>query len=353
MIDIAWHAATGELLSFAWPLVSLEYALAVNAVSRLAATFATDDDLPETVLPDGHILVMRRLPNGAVHIPGPYRWLVQRVTRSASGLTVHAVSPLWLISEPGWIVADYAGLSTTQKTGPADDVIKTIIAEGASLNAPIPGLTVAPQIGACPTITRGFAWRETLRACQDIAQASQQAGVYLAFDITASGDGWRFDTYPFQRGEDRRASLTLSPDDGSLAEATLTIDYETEATSVITGGQGEGEARTLGTAQDADRIARTPYRFRRVFRDMTTTNSISELNAEAQRILRESRPRITLDGRVGPTAIAQWGVTWDWGDLVTVSAYGYTLDARLDAVGVRWTPRGEEIRALIRTEQYV
>lgn len=353
MIDLVWHAATGEMMTLDWPLISLEYALAVNAISRLSATFATNDDVPEALAPDGQIVIMRRLPNGALHVPGPYRWLIQRVTRSANGVTVHAVAPLWLISEPGWVIADYAGQPTTYKTGPADDLIKTIIAEGAALNAPIPKLVIAPQVGACPTMTRGFAWRETLRVCQDIAQASQQAGVYLAFDITASGDGWLFQTYPFQRGEDRRGSLTLSPDDGSLAEATLTIDYETEATSVIIGGQGEGEARTLGTADDADRIARSPYRFRQTFRDMTTSNRVAELNAEAQRVLRENRPRITLDARVGPSALARWGVDWDWGDLATVSAYGYILDARLDAVSVQWTPRGEEIRALIRTEQYV
>lgn len=353
-VVISWRTAQGEALTLDWPLISIEYALAVNAVSRLTATFAARDALPEMLIPDGQMTVLRCLPDGNTHTPGPYRWLVQRTVQEQGRLTVHAVSPLWLISEPGWVVADYADTPQTRKTGPADNIIKAVIAEGGSLNKPIPGLIIGPQTSVCPTLTRGFAWRETLRVCQDIAQASQQEGVYLAFDITATPDGWLFETYPFHRGVDRRDTLCLSLEDGSLANAKLTLDYESEATAVIVGGQGEGAARTLGAAEDANRQARTPYRFRQSFRDMTTTDDAAQLTAEARRILRESRPRLTLDGEIGPALARCWGAAWEWGDLVRVSAYGYTLDARLDAVSVRWTPGGgEEIRAIIRTEQYV
>ena len=69
--------------------------------------------------------------------------------------------------------------------------------------------------------------------------------------------------------------------------------------------------------------------------------------------VRAGRPRLVFSGKIQQTRGSQLGVDWDWGDYVTAQEFGYILDARVDALTVRATPRSEEIDAVIRTEQYL
>lgn len=345
----------------------LRYALVVNDRSSLTLTLAPGVALPPGTIPDGQIEVWRRVPGGREYLVGDKLWLVQgqELTLGRDGLVrvaLEAEAPLWLLGEPGRFVDYFAGTSGAAKTAAADDMIKAVVRENAGSGASTrayPGLGVQGDTGQAPTLAKAFAWKPVLQVLQEIARSSAEAGTYLAFDIVAlSTGGLELQTFVGARGVDRRfpggvAPLLLGSAYGNLAEVALRIDYRDEVTYCRAGGQGDGSGRLVGEHTDSARAAVSPYRRREVFKDATSYTTTAGLNAEAQAVVRAGRPRLILAGKIQQTRGALLGVDWDWGDYVTVQEFGYQLDARVDALAARVTPRGEQIDAVIRAETYL
>jgi hypothetical protein len=130
-------------------------------------------------------------------------------------------------------VAYYANSAggQTSKTGFAGDLMKAVVAENVSSTANdytgtanvasglipargIPASLYAVQVNACrrgQAISMSFSWRQVLAVFQDMADASNTAGIYIAFDTITDGFGHlEFRTYANQRGNDHR--LSQQPD---------------------------------------------------------------------------------------------------------------------------------------------
>jgi hypothetical protein len=346
----------------------LEYALVTNDRSSLVLELSPDVTIPSSAVPDGQIEVWRKLPTGREYLDGDKIWYIQTITyrRDGSGrvsITLEAEAPLWLLGEPGRFVDAASGSGEAQKTGSADDICKAIVREQAGSDAAaarqVPGLSVAASVSQGPSMTKAFAWKPVLQTLQEVARAATEAGTYLAFDVVSNtGGGIEFQTFINARGVDRRfpggiTPLLLGSEFGNLAETELRIEYGEEITSAKAGGQGDGAGRLTASYTDSARVAVSPLRYREVFKDATTYSSTTGLSSEAQSVVRAGRPRLILSGKIQQTQDTQYGIDWGWGDYVTIQEFGFILDARVDAVSVKVTGDGEQIDAVVRTEQYL
>jgi hypothetical protein len=242
-----------------------------------------------------------RLPISKFHFIQPY--FILEVWRNAGG----GVTSMYLDTETVWIIVSYGiylddngelyvGVTAldanmilasryvayyansaggqTSKTGFAGDLMKAVIAENVASTANdytgtanvasggipargIPASLYAVQVNLADgsSISMSFSWRQVLAVFQDMADASNTAGIYIAFDTVTDGFGHlEFRTYANQRGNDHRMStnnpIILDPYAGNLAETSLTYDYTKEATFVYAAGQGTDSARTVATSAD-------------------------------------------------------------------------------------------------------
>jgi len=337
---------------------TIEIGLTVNDVGRLRITLGSLPCAIERVVPDGLLEVWRDQPGGHTMLIGPYRWLIQRIDQQRADdgtrtIVLHAIAPLGLLATR--VVRAFAGSNEASKTGRADDVIKAIAREQAgplaAADRRIPGLIITSDVGMGVTISKAFAWRNVLTVMQEIANASAQAGSYVAFDLTTDGSGgWIFDTYDLQRGEDRRGTMVFGDTLGNVGGWTLTLDYGDEVTHVTCGGQGDGDQRLIATAQDDARIAASPYRWRERFKDATMYNESAGLSNEAHQELRTGRPRLLAQATIMQTETSRYGIAWQWGDYVTLRLRDVNLDARIDAVVIRVQHGTEDIQAALRAE---
>ena len=360
---------TGVRLADASSFLSLEYARTVNSVGALTLTLPGTFDTQNLIAPDGRIEVWRRLPSGREYLDTDTVWFIQGITYDIDDegrrtIVVSADSGLFLLKEPGRFVDGFAGSASATKTDQADDMCKAIVREQAgSIAAAARSLSaylgVQADTASAPTISKAFAWRPVLTVLQEIAQASFEAGTYLAFDIVSpTPDTLEFQTFVGQRGIDHRFPsgvnpVLLGPDMGNMGATSLSYDWRNEVSYAKAGGSGEGRGRITDEYLDSARAAASPFRRREAFVQATNTDTTTALADEASAAVRGGRPRVILQGKIASTPDTQYGVDWQWGDYVTVQAFGMQLDARVDAIKVSVTPDSENIEAVVRSETYL
>jgi hypothetical protein len=360
---------TGQRLADASAFMKLEYARTVNAIGSLTLTLPGNFPTSAIVAPDGRIEVWRRVDGGREYLDTDTVWFIQSVQYSISDagervIVVSADSGLFLLKEPGRFVSAYAGSAAASKTAAADNMLKAIVREQAGASASAARslsqyLSVQADSGAAPSISKAFSWRPVLPVLQEIAQSSFEAGTYLAFDVVSpTPDTLEFQTFTGQRGIDHRFPngvnpVLLGPDMGNMAQTTLTYDWRDEVSSATAGGSGEGSARLTASYTDSVRAAASPFRLREAFVQATNTTGSTTLSNEAQAAVRAGRPRVLLQGKIASTPDTQYGVHWQWGDFVTIQAFGIQLDARIDAISVSVTPDSEGIEAVVRSETFL
>lgn len=356
----------GVRLADASNFTKLVYARAVNDVGSLTLTLPINSINPALLrLPDGRIEVWRRLDSGREYLDTETTWLMKKTekTLAADGqeaLSITAKTPLSILREPGRFVNYYAGQAQSQyASAPADDQIKQIARENIGSSADgtrdlSAYISIAGDLGLASSVAKSFAWRDCLKVMQEFAQASTEAGVYVAFDIVAAmPDSLTFQTFVGQRGVDHRFPgginpVILGPEFGNLGEVTLTEDWTDEVTYAEAGGQGEGTARLIASAQDDGRIGASPFGLRESFLDATQYSMTTGLAAEAQGAVRAGRKRTIFTGRILETMDTQYGVHWAWGDYLTAQAFGQSFDCRVGAVEVTVEGGRESINAWLR-----
>lgn len=283
----------------------------------------------------------------------------QRILRSSAWqasagservIEVGAVSPVQLLSRR--IVAYAAASSQAQKTGTADDLIKAVARENLGRSAAAGRdvsalLTIEADRGAGYSLSKGFAYRNVLTVCQELAAASEENGTAVFFDVVApTPSTLELRTYTGQRGEDHSPGaaqpVILSPEAGTLEEAERAFDYSQEVTYVLAGGQGLQSDRLTASATDDARAGRSPFGRREVFRDARHLNDTTLIQAEADASLRRGQPARFFGGRVRSAPGQEYGVHWRWGDTVGAAFEGEVLTARIDAVTMTVDAIGEE-----------
>lgn len=273
-------------------------------------------------------------------------WFIRTVTSSLSGgnrsYTVTARHANDLVSRR--IVREYAGVARSSKTDYADDMMKDIMREqfvSPTVSArTMPGLSVAADLGAAPSISKSFAWRAVSDVLREIAEASATAGTYLGYEVVPSGTGLLFATYTGQRGTDRRnnAGLLVSEDRGNLTDASFTRDWSQASTVVIAGGQGEGTLRATAVATDTTALLASPYAYREAFRQATQSTTSGALQAEADAELRGRRAQQRFNGTLQDVPGMRYGVEYGWGDILPVVFDGTWFACRVDPVRITVGP---------------
>lgn len=317
--------------------------------------------------PDGRLEIWRRQQDTSREVlVTDTTWLIKKVdyARDDSGqetIVIEADTPLSVLKEPGRIVNFVSTSVNSSVTDSLDDAIKfvarTNIGSSAVTSRDLSSyITIAPDLGLAPSGSKSFALRDCLKVMQELANASTQAGTYLAFDIVApSPDTLEFRTYVQQRGVDHRFPsginpIIISPDFGNMGECTLTYDWRNEITYAQAGGRGEGAQRLFVSSQDNTRTAASPFGLREKFVNATMYTTTTGLSAEADATVRQGRPKTLFRGKILDVPGSRYGIHWGWGDFVTVQAFGKSFDARIEAITVTVARGKETIDAWVRAD---
>jgi len=257
------------------------------------------------------------------------------------------------------IIAYYAGSSYSDKTDYADDMMKAIVRENlGSLNTFSDrdltdlNFTVADDISAAPSITKGFAWRNVLKVLTDIAGASAENGTNLYFDVvpvivSSSQIGFQFRTTTNQPGQDRTYDsdnpVIFSKDWGNLSMPMLRYDYNGEVNYVYGGGQGEGIDRLISEQTDLGRIGLSVWNRREKFADARNEATANGVANSAEEELNAGQPLIRFTGDLLDTPQARYGVDWFFGDKVEINYRGIQIQGIAGTLRMKIDREGNEI----------
>jgi hypothetical protein len=245
------------------------------------------------------------------------------------------------------IIAYAADSAQAQKTDNYDDMMKAMVRENEGALATVAArsiatyLTVEADVGLAPSGTRGFAWQNLLHELQEICKASYTAGAYLAFDTvwTAAGTN-EFRTYYLLRGVDHGLASgdmrIVSVDTGSLANASLILDYTNLKNAIYVGGQGREDAREIITVTDATSIGASVLNRCEDFADASSAYVTAGITSVGNSALAEKRGRAYFTGNVVDTQGMQYGVHYGFGDIVVAQFAGYSIDCHIDTVHITY-----------------
>ena len=304
---------------------------------------------------DGQIEVWRMVGGGPLKLVTETAWLIRSIRRYRTGgryyIDLAGPSLTDLLNRR---ITPFASTSAyAQKTDYADDLMKAIVREQMGTLATdstrsIEGyLDVQGDQSRAPEVTKDFSCRNVLSTLQEIAQISAANDVPLCFDVVwVAQNTYEFRTYPYQRGLDRSGggsnSLTLSEERGTLADPSITEDYTQEVTYAYAG-------ELFGTASDTRRISMSPFNRREAYTDASGYTTQVAMAYEAQRVLREGRPRILFEGSIMDNDATRYGIEWEWGDVVTAEAFGQQIAARVDTLTLTVRDGAETIDARARS----
>jgi hypothetical protein len=211
-------------------------------------------------------------------------------------------------------------------------------------------------VGLAPVVSKSFAYRRVLDVLAELAEASAEEGMPLAFDIVSpTPDRLAFRTYVGSRGIDHfnadgSANVILSLAAGTLGSYEHTYDYEDAYTVVYGAGQGAEGQRWLSQASDAARLRASPFARRERLLDARHTPDFVTLAAATQAALAAGRPRRTLYATVRNTPTSTYGQHWHWGDQVLAVVDRALLVCYIDALHITATREQHTIRVALRVE---
>ncbi|QCB97114.1 hypothetical protein E5206_09375 [Arthrobacter sp. PAMC25564] len=213
-------------------------------------------------------------------------------------------------------------------TGPAETVVKTVMAENAArLGFP---LTVAPDLG------RGASGKYTFRfhpAYDRLFPAVDQAGIGVT--VRQQGAGLLLDCYT-----PRDYPHTLSPENGTITGGTYSLAAP-GATRVVVGGQGEGVAREFkGFTETARETAWNDVI--EVMRDARDSSSGDVYADRAAEVLAEGAPLAGLSLELSETKHFRLGGDGlRVGDRVTAKIRGQAFTDVLREARLSWARDGD------------
>jgi hypothetical protein len=255
------------------------------------------------------------------------------------------------------IVAADAGSAAADKTDYADDMMCEIVDEqfgsGAGTGRALEStwnLSIQGDVGAGPSITKAFSRRNVLKVLQDIAAESEQRGYPLYFGLVprvlSSGKlGFGFRARLNQWGMDRSTESSnptmLGTAFDNVTEPVYTEDATEEANYVYVGGGGLETERVITEVSDSVAIGASPINRREIFVD-ARTSADGALEGIGKAALAEHAVKKTFTCRIKDTRKARYGIDWEFGDKVTVGAFGMEFTGLVRAVRAGVTVGGED-----------
>jgi hypothetical protein len=351
--ELVWYTHEGVRKGVIQAFNSLEYIKTQNAIGSLVV------NLPRGLLQYdqfsvGDIFEVWREKGGVLELQNETAYFLQNWEFWTDGdgaeyIRLTAFDANWLLDTA--IVWAYAGSTNASMTDNPDDMMKTIVANELGISTSVASrekLTVAPYLDAVhPVITKAFAYRNVLTVLQEIAEVANEAGVWLGFDVVRTAPGtFEFRTYTGQRGQDHgRASgdpRLVGRQYGNLSEATFGTYHADERNVVYVGGQGEEDARVLVTRSNPTRYLASKWNRREYFKDSRDDSTTAALEADGDAALDEFRPRQVLTGTLHDTPGMQYNIHYQFGDILSVEAFGYHVDCHVGSVRVRVDQDGGE-----------
>lgn len=323
--------------------------VAPGAIGVLELTISPAVD-PALLYPDGQVRVMRSIDGNLAYLDNGAVYLIETFEFTAQQTFIRAFHMNTLAARRYVLYGNGSTFANKAATF-ADNLVKTYWKEnvGASIDASREGtqtqadlsayITVDANLSLGASIAMAAANEPLVNVLQRICEASNTAGTYLTYEIISDGsNGFFFKTYTTSRGLDRRYGTTnaliLDERRGNLAEAKVLLDYHNQITAAVAlGATAVTGSRYFGSAIDS-LIALGPFhRIEGIINNSNVfTQSILDDNADA--LVRNARPLISITGKLIDTPQCTRGIHYDLGDMLSVRVpNGQTLlDVRLDLV---------------------
>lgn len=343
---------------------ALDYAINVGGIGALSLTLPATYEAALLRL-DGRIGVWRSINGQPPALDGDSVYLIRKWRYTSDAITVTAYHANSLLKRR--LIAYFTGTAYTSKAATAaGNQIKAFVREnmgtlisaadriGAETQADLSALlSVQANLGDGVSIAAQDAYANLYDLVRAIADASTQAGTYMAAEIVAPTERTlELRTYAGQRGVDHRLSsrqpVVLSEDTGTLTNCVLEIDRSNEVTVAICAGVGPGTSRITATSIDTARMGESPFNRIEAFGDYTTISDAVVLQDKADAIVRAGRPRIEFTADIVDTDAVTRGIDYNFGDLVTASFQGEQYDCRVDIIGVTVGGGKQASRARVR-----
>jgi hypothetical protein len=358
-----WSPGGAQFLDFLDDFTTLECVLSEGNIGTLVLTLPSTHNY--TFYRRDARVAFYRAPTAALstgqprlRLVGNTVWLLAGRKRTISSgkesVTLICVHPNQLLSRR--IVQYSEGSAQADKSAAADDEIKAYVRENftaatdTTRNWSSSLFTVDANTTAAPAVDKAASERTILNVCQELAAAASALGTYTNFEVIGTETGpFHLRTYTGQRGADRSSTsgqtLVLSAASGAFDTVEIEENWIDMASYVYGGGAGKGDERIITAAWDTDLINGSPYGLIEYFQN-SGSDDPAVVTDDANKALRERRPRIVFTGSVNDTAAATFMEEYDWGDRV-VGEYtrpdpqgqGFTdvqqFDCRVDPVRIQ------------------
>lgn len=279
--------------------------------------------------------------------------------RGQQMMRVTAYDAMWLLQQR--IIAYPAGSAQSKKSGAASDVMKALVREnlGALCVDPtriITDFEVDEDTGYGVTVEKGVAWRNLLLVLQELAVEDMSDGERVYFDVVYLGNGkFRFQTFENQRGVNFGRSgdnpKFVGRQYGNLIDLSIKTTGSTEATFVYCGGQGQEEDRVVMSAGNSDAIEkRSPFGRIEIFADARNEEEEAAIQSEANSALNGARFREYISGKLVDTNDFQFGLDYDFGDVLSVEGFGTVTDCIVESVGLTANKKGDTFEVKLAGE---
>jgi Siphovirus ReqiPepy6 Gp37-like protein len=179
----------------------------------------------------------------------------------------------------------------------------------------------------------------------------------IYFDtIAVNTNSFIFQLFPNQRGTDRRYTvgsskgLLISDTFGQMQNVRFVSDWQDEKTSV-TAVYKDNTSTQKVTIQDARRIANSPYSVR----EMYFSSQNDKIVANANSILRDPSvyPQFTVYATLQDIPSFLFGVDWNYGDYITINAFGTQVDTRIHGISITVTNKTEQIDVSMQVSESI
>jgi hypothetical protein len=337
----------------------LRYDRAINNIGALELGLDGSYANPDFIKEDGRVVVWR---NGAIETETT--WFIRRVIKTLETdgtltISIAAFSANELLARR--IVAYDAGTTYADKSDQADDMMKAVIRENFGSSASNANrnaaayFSVEADVSLGPSMAKSFGWNNVMDVMQDISLTTISSGSSVYFDVVSpTYSTVEFRTYRGQRGIDHTfpngtPPVVFSPERGNLVSVIRSFDWTNEISYVYAGGQGFSQFRYISTASSSDRIGVGPFNRREMFLNATQEGTATAVDSAALAALRENRGQRVFHGEiVSIPGATEYGVHWNFGDLVTVEFENEMINCSIDALQIEVEAGKETIKASLR-----
>ena len=351
-------------------ILSLEASRVDGGVGSLGALLPLSFD-PDLLAPDRLIQLWRQPAGGRLGLWNVYLLLEWEFSTQGSDQMLEIGGPDMKDLLGRRIVAAYSGSSQASKTDQADDMMKAIVREAlldSAAPTPIAGtrvwsnLSVAPDEGIGPLLTRSFSWDYLLTSdgsgiLAELQKASREAGTEVFFDIvpnvvTANSITFQFVTKTDQPGQDVSDQVTFDQAGGNIREPHLRYNYRREKNYIYAAGPGEETDRNVQQVFDDTRYSQSIWGRHEGFADARNQPDDDNAVREVGRAeLEEGRPRIAFAAQPVDTEGTRFGIEWDFGYKVGAKYLNRQFNTVIRATTISLDGDGnEDIRARLDYE---